>query len=269
MSRPAIVPDGAGDVVPVPDVGGSMAWLAYTALRQGVEERSRLRPNQPCPSPFLATYFIACLCGALCFPSLAGLCLAGQDAGQDHSPTPFSPDETQHGFSQTETMPLAPEDTTPDPLSYYRNEPPGSPGLQETAPGGLFRRITLAHNVEDELDIRRGHFYYPVHPAETFAPDTSAVYVVFQVFKHYAAYHVIGHLVPEHVPGISDETVTDEDTAALALEDESGYLKFFAPSQAGHPGWRPGRYRSGIFVCFEASALTRLGPVRFTVAPPA
>ncbi len=207
----------------------------------------------------------ACLAGAMFFMGLAG---QGMAQHPSPSPAPFSPDETRHGFSQFETLPLAPEDTVPEPLDYYRNGQPGSrhsPDHQEDGPpGGLFRQITLAHNVEEGLNARDGHLYYPVRPAETFAPETSAVYVVFRVFKHYAAYHVIGRVVLDHVPGISDGTVTDEDTAALALEDESGYLKFFAPSREG---WLPGLYRIDIFVGYEASDLTRMGALRFTIAP--
>ncbi len=226
-----------------------------------------MRPQRAFSPLPLAT----CLSAALIVLCPAGLCLAGQDPGQGPTPAPFSPDETQHGFSQIETMPLVPEETAPDPLDYYRNEYPGSLRSRDRSadgpPGGLFRQITLAHNFEEEMDVRHGHLYSPVRPAETFASDTSAVYVVFRVFKHYAAYHVIGHMVPERVPGFSGETVTDEDTASLALEDESGYLKFFAPSQEGQASWRPGRYRIDIFVGFEASELTRMGTLRFTIAP--
>ncbi len=230
-----------------------------------------MRLNQSFTPSFLA----ACVSCALGFLYLVGLGFAGQGA-TGHSPSaPFSPDETQHGFFQFETLPPIPEDTAPDPLDYYRNEQPGSRRLQDDSqngaqdgpPGGLFRQITTAQGFEEDLDIRRGHLYYPIEPTETFTSDTSAVYVVFRVFKHYAAYHVIGRLVPERVPGLSDETVADEDTASLALEDESGYLQFFAPSQDGQAGWRPGLYRIDIFVGYEANELTRMGTLRFTIAP--
>ena len=159
----------------------------------------------------------------------------------------------------------------PEPLDYYRHGEPGflrsQDHREDSPPGGLFRRITLAHDFEEDLDVRRGHLYSPVRAAETFAPDTAAVYMVFRVFRHYAPYHVIGRLVPERVPGLSGKTVTDEDTASLALEDESGYLKFFAPSHDGQPGWHPGLYRIEIFVGYEATDLTRMGALRFTIAP--
>jgi len=225
--------------------------------------------------PFTPSLLTACLSGTLCFLYLVGVGFAGQGVARHSPPAPFSPDETQHGFFQFETLPPIPEDTAPDPLDYYRNEQPGSfrlqddlqNGTQDGPPGGLFQQITTARGFDENLDVRRGHLYYPIQPTETFAPDTSAVYVVFRVFKHYAPYYVIGRLVPEHVPGLSDETAAEEDTASLALEDESGYLQFFAPSQDGQAGWHPGRYRIDIFVGYEASELTRMGALRFTIAP--
>ena len=194
------------------------------------------------------------------------LCLVGPVRAQDAPPVPFTPDEIQHGFSQFDTIPEAPEDMAPDPMDYYKNPAFDSAGVQDERPGGLFQHITLAEGFEEDLDLRRGHHYYPIKPTEEFSPDALAVHVVFRVFKHYSSYQVIGHLFPENVPGFSKETFTDEETAYLAVEDESGYLKFFAPSQAG---WMPGRYRIDIFVGYEASDVTRMGTLRFTVTPKA
>ncbi len=183
---------------------------------------------------------------------------------EDTPPAPFSPDETQHGFSQFDTIPEVPEDMAPDPLDYYKNPALDLSGLQDERPGGLFLHITLAESFEEDLDLRRGHRYYPLRPTEEFASDALAVHVVFRVFKHYSAYQVIGRLFPEKVPGFSGETFSDEETAYLALEDESGYLKFFAPSQEG---WIPGLYRVDIFVGYEANDFTHMGTLRFTVRP--
>ncbi len=225
-----------------------------------------MKPQRALRPPLPLT---ACLAGALFL-----LCLAGQGAAQRPSPSPvpspapFSPDETRHGFSQFDTIPPAPEDAAPAPLDYYGNEAPDARRSRERRhdgpPGGLFRHVTLAHDVEEELDVRRGHLYVPVRPAGTFAPDTTAVYAVFRVFEHYTPYHVIGRLIPERAPGVSVDTVADEDTAALAVEDDSGYLKFFPPTPAG---WKPGLYRIDIFVGYEATDRTRMGAVRFTIAP--
>ena len=192
--------------------------------------------------------------------------LSGPVWGQDTPAAPFGPDDMQHGFSQFDTIPTAPEEKVPDPLDYYTDPALDSAGVPDERPGGLFRHITLAESFEEDLDFRRGHRYYPIKPTDEFSYDALAVHVVFRVFKHYSAYQVIGRLFPEHVPGLSANTFADEETAYLAVEDESGYLKFFAPSR---DGWMPGLYRIDIFVGYEASDVTRMGTLHFTVRPKA
>ena len=194
------------------------------------------------------------------------LCLPGHGWAQDGVPTPFSPDELQHGFFQLDTMPTAPEDVASEPMDYYKNPALDLSDFTDAVPGGLLRHITLAENFEEDLDLRRGHRYYPIRPTKAFSADALAIHVVFRVFKHYSAYEIIGRLFPENVPGLSGKTFSDEESAYLALEDESGYLKFFPPSQAG---WIPGQYRIDIFVGYEANEITRMGTLRFTVTPKA
>ena len=194
------------------------------------------------------------------------LSLPGPGWAQDSPPAPFSPDELQHGFSQFDTMPTAPEDMASEPMDYYSNPALDLSDFTDAKPGGLLRHITLAENFEEDLDLRRGHRYYPIRPTQEFSADALAIHVVFRVFKHYSAYEIIGRLFPENVPGLSGTTFSDEESAYLALEDESGYLKFFPPSQAG---WTPGQYRIDIFVGYEANEITRMGSLRFTVTPKA
>ena len=194
------------------------------------------------------------------------LCFPGPGWAEDTPPAPFSPDEVQHGFFQFDTMPMAPEDMAADPMDYYKNPALDLSDLTDATPGGLLRQITLAESFEEDLDLRSGHRYYPIRPTEEFPADTLAIHVVFRVFKHYSAYQVIGRLFPDNVPGLSGATFTDEEIAYLTVEDESGYLKFFAPSQAG---WMPGLYRIDIFVGYEANEVTRMGTLRFTVTPKA
>ena len=189
------------------------------------------------------------------------LCLSSQALAQD-PPAAFDPNDSRHGYSQFDTLPPDPEEAVPDPLDYYKQ--PDSAFSLDTTPGGLFLHITLAEDFEEELQFRRGNFYRPVRPTEEFPPDTLAVHVVFRVFKHYSSYQVIGRLFPENVPGLSEDTFFDEDSAYLVPEDESGYLKFFAPSE---DGWIPGRYRVDIFVGFEANDVTRMGTLHFTITP--
>ncbi len=194
------------------------------------------------------------------------LCFSGPGWAQDTVPAPFSPDDLQHGFSQFDTMPTAPEDVASEPMDYYKNPTLDLSDFTDAAPGGLLRHITLAESFEEDLDLRRGHRYYPIRPTKEFSADALAIHVVFRVFKHYSAYEIIGRLFPENVPGSSGQTFSDEESAYLALEDESGYLKFFPPSQAG---WTPGQYRIDIFVGYEANEITRMGTLRFTVTPKA
>ncbi len=63
--------------------------------------------------------------------------------------------------------------------------------------------------------------------------DTSSMYVVFRVFKHYQAYQVIGQVYHDSVEEEATEGMIDEDMAYLTLEDKSGYLKFFPHQNKG------------------------------------
>ena len=181
------------------------------------------------------------------------------------SPAPFDPAETRHGFSEFDTIPFNPSDASPNPLPYYDNhrelDPNSQPPLDHK-PEGLFLDITLAEDFDEDLDFRRGNLYYPVRPTDQFTVDASAVYVVFRVFKHYQGYQVIGQVYHDFVEGGATESMIDEDMAYLTLEDESGYLKFFPPSEQG---WKPGHYHIDIFVGYEANEMSRMGTLRFRV----
>ncbi len=181
------------------------------------------------------------------------------------SPAPFDPTETQHGFSEFDTIPFNPSDASPNPLHYYENLPELDPNSQpslDRKPKGLFLDITLAEDFEEDLEFRRENLYHPVRPTDQFTMDTSPVYVVFRVFKHYQAYQVIGQVYPDAVEEGATEGMIDEDMAYLALEDESGYLKFFPPSEQG---WKPGHYHIDIFIGYEANEVSKIGTLRFRV----
>ena len=187
-------------------------------------------------------------------------CAAG--LAQEPAPAPFDPAETQHGYADFDTIPTIPSDQAPpDKLPYYdsSHQPPS---MNET-PKGLFQNITLAEDVDEDLEHRRGHVYFPVRPTERFNTDHLAIYVVFRVFKHYAPYQIFAQLYPQHTPDNQPPDMLDEDIVYLATEDESGYLKLFPPES----GWQPGAYQVHIFVGFEANAVTRMGTLHFTIVP--
>ena len=193
------------------------------------------------------------------------LALAQEKDAATRSPAPFDPSETQHGFSEFDTIPANPSKASPNPLPYYKDLNTFLPTARapfDQKPEGLFLNITLAEDFEEDLEFRRGNLYYPVRPTDQFATNISAVYVVFRVFKHYQAYQVIGQMFPDSVEGLPTSGMLDEDMAYLALEDESGYLKFFPPSDQG---WKPGQYHIDIFVGYEANALSKMGTLRFSV----
>jgi hypothetical protein len=187
------------------------------------------------------------------------------DTQKAPAPAPFNPAETQHGFSEFDTIPLNPTEASPTPLPYYNDLPGLDPESQfplDHKPKGLFLDITLAEGFDEDLEFRRGNLYYPVGPTDQFTVDASPVYVVFRVFKHYQAYQVIGQVFPDTVQGLPSDTLLDEDMAYLTLEDESGYLKFFPPTEQG---WKPGRYHIDIFVGYEANAVSKMGTLQFHV----
>jgi len=191
--------------------------------------------------------------------------IALSQEGETGTPSSRASDRTptQHGFYDFETVPAPPSEAAPNPLPYYQDLEalPGS----DQKPTGLFLDITLAEGFEEDLEFRRGNYYHAVQPTDEFSSSASAVYVVFRVFKHYQAYQVIGQMFPDEVEGTPTDVMLDEDMAYLALEDESGYLKFFPP----HPdGWMPGDYRIDIFVGYEANAISKMGTLRFRVSTP-
>ena len=182
------------------------------------------------------------------------------NSSQTHSA--FDPAETQHGFSKFDTIPPDPSGQSSNPLPYYKNLTPSNQLQLDQKPEGLFLNITLSEDIDEDLEIRHGHIYHPVRPTDEFVIDTPAIYVVFRVFKHYQAYQIIGQVFPDTADDTKTVEMIDEDTAYLALEDESGYLKFFPPLERG---WKAGAYRIDIYVGYEANAVSKMGTLRFRV----
>ncbi|RMH36586.1 MAG: hypothetical protein D6690_05450 [Nitrospirae bacterium] len=193
---------------------------------------------------------------------VGALPLQAEQDGPPSLPAPFQPDEVQHGFAQFDTVPEFPEASSDSPSSDPLS-PRSSDTTDDQRPAGLFKRIVTAEGFELEEGLRRGHLVVPVNPTETFQADTRAIFVVFNVFKHYAPYQVIGRLFPERVEGLDPDTWIDEDAIYLATEDEGGYLKFFPPNGR----WQPGTYRVDIYVGYEANQVNYMGRIPLTIVP--
>ena len=185
------------------------------------------------------------------------------DSSPTSPPPVFLPHETQHGFAEFDSPPDFFEDETPPdtpaPYQSYSTSP-SLPNSDHT-PGGLFERLSFAESVEEDRTIRRGHILVPVNPTDTFPPSTKSVYLVFAVHEHLAPFQIIGRLFPEQVPNADASQWIDEDRADLALEDESGYLKFFAPEGT----WQPGRYRVDVYVGYMVNTMNKMGTMRFSI----
>ncbi len=175
----------------------------------------------------------------------------------------FQPDETQHGFSEFQSLPEIPSSTPPPQQGDKPHSDLSPPINTEQPPKGVFYQLDFAKDLEDDEGMRRGHFVFPINPTSTLPSDGQPIYLVFQVHSHFASYEVFGQLYPEHVTDLSPDTLLDEDAMHLALEDDSGYLQFDPPTHQ----WPIGTYRVKIFVGFEASQFNLMGTMRFSVIP--
>ncbi len=192
----------------------------------------------------------------------AAICVAEQPQSS-YPEGIFQPHETQHGFAEFDSPPDFFEDTSSTTASAPYDDYSDSPNLPSSdhKPGGLFASIVFAESVEEDRTIRRGHILVPVNPTNVFPTSANAVHLVFAVHEHLAPFQVIGRLFPEMVPDADANQWIDEDIADLALEDESGYLKFFA--QKGK--WQPGRYRVDVYVGYMVNTMNKMGTMRFSI----
>jgi hypothetical protein len=133
----------------------------------------------------------------------------------------------------------------------------------DAPPQGMFLSITTAEGFEEELGFRRTHEIVPVKPTERFSADVPAVFIVFHLHQHYQGFKVFGLCYPEQVSGVATGTLVSEDAMHMALEDETGYLRLFPPSD----GWKPGRYRVEIHAGEQVSEMSLVGTMRFTIGP--
>ena len=196
------------------------------------------------------------------FLAMVTICVA-EDSKPSQPPTVFLPQETQHGFAEFDTPPDFFEDEAPTTTSAPYKDYSNSPDLPsfDHKPEGLFDNMVFAESVEEDRAIRRGHILIPVNPTDTFPQSAKAVHLVFGVHAHLAPFQVIGRLFPEDNPNLDASQWIDEDRADLALEDESGYLKFFPPDGE----WQPGRYRVDVYVGYMVSTVNKMGTMRFSI----
>lgn len=147
------------------------------------------------------------------------------------------------------------------PIWEFQNKAEESGYDFNAPPKGIFHTIQFSEGFEQELVFRRGHEMVPVNPTEEFRPDTRAVFIVFKLHQHYEPFQVTGQCYAEEVAGLDPAQLVTEDAVHLALEDESGYLQFFAPEG----GWKPGKYKVEIHMGWEVNAISLIGTMRFTV----
>ncbi|MEO7859986.1 MAG: hypothetical protein ABIU05_06000 [Nitrospirales bacterium] len=177
------------------------------------------------------------------------------------SPSVLQPKNTQHGFFQYDTPPDHFSDGQAPYDSYSQS--PLIPSLDQK-PAGVFLGLDFAESFEVKPTIRGGYTHIPVKPTDRFLPHVPSVYLVFSVHEHLSSYPIIGRLFSELETGMDAPQWLDEDMVDLATEDESGFLKFFSPDGI----WQPGRYRVEIFVGYIANEVSKMGTMRFTIAPP-
>jgi hypothetical protein len=149
------------------------------------------------------------------------------------------------------------------PISEFQNRADDvKPYNFDAKPGGLFYSIQFSEGFEEEVGFRRSHEIVPIGPTEVFAPNKQ-VYVVFALYPHLESFQVVGRCYPEAVDGLNAKDMLTEDSMYMALEDESGYLKFFPPRD----GWKPGRYKVEVHVGWKVTEVSLMGAMRFTVEP--
>lgn len=148
------------------------------------------------------------------------------------------------------------------PIQEFQNKADTPAYNFDAPPQGVFRSILISEGYDEELGFRRTHEIVPVNPTDVFRPESPSVFIVFTVFPHYQSYQVIGICYPEQVDGLDSKTPVTKDSMYLALEDESGYLKLFPPADR----WQPGKYKVEIHIGWEATEISLIGTMRFTVA---
>ncbi|MCS6295548.1 MAG: hypothetical protein H8K09_04885 [Nitrospira sp.] len=155
-------------------------------------------------------------------------------------------------------------------------EPTETPSLdvqQKGVPQSLFTWIKMARGYDVEWDTfgRKGWFTQdprlkPIAPGTTvFAPDTPAVYIVFEVAPLEDPAQFAAQVFPVGVDGKTSDTVIVQDSLEVPGHERYGFLELKKPSSL----WPQGKYLVKIYITSLGQqpfhAVNQVGTMRFVV----
>ncbi|MCC6965067.1 MAG: hypothetical protein IT391_02120 [Nitrospira sp.] len=155
-------------------------------------------------------------------------------------------------------------------------EPTETPSLdvqQKGVPQSLFTWIKMARGYEVEWDTfgRKGWFTQdprlkPIAPGTTvFAPDTPAVYIVFEVAPLEDPAQFAAQVFPIGPDGKTSEAVIVQDSLEVPGHERYGFLELKKPPLQ----WPQGKYLVKIYITSLGQqpfhAVNQVGTMRFTI----
>ncbi len=155
-------------------------------------------------------------------------------------------------------------------------EPTETPSLdvqQKGVPQSLFTWIKMARGYDVEWDTfgRKGWYTQdprlkPIAPGTTvFAPDTPAVYIVFEVAPLEDPAQFAAQVFPIGPDGKTSETVIVQDSLEVPGHERYGFLELKKPSLQ----WPQGKYLVKIYITSLGQqpfhAVNQVGTMRFAV----
>lgn len=163
----------------------------------------------------------------------------------------------------------------PKEQSVTEFEPTKAPSFDEQrrgVPQSIFVWIKVAKGYEVEWDSfgRKGWYTQdprlkPIEPTTMFAPDTAAVYIVFEVapLEDPAQFSAQWFLQDER--GNIPDTPVGQDTLEVPGHERYGFLELKKPSD----GWKKGTYQVHIYITPLGQqpfhAVNKVGTMRFQI----
>ena len=156
-------------------------------------------------------------------------------------------------------------------------EPTETPSLdvqQKGVPQSLFTWIKMARGYDVEWDTfgRKGWYTQdprlkPIAPGTTvFAPDTPAVYIVFEVAPLEDPAQFAAQVFPVDTDDKTGETVMVSDSLEVPGHERYGFLELKRPSEL----WPQGKYLVKIYITSLGQqpfhAVNQVGTMRFVIA---